>query len=97
MLGAGPAAFRRIARLKARWVAVTPSPDVLSDQLVELRAVAGDDVPVTVSHLGEATAKSLEGYLSLGVERVLVELPTEPRDQTLRRLDEMAKEFAKLA
>jgi len=64
---------------------------------VELHAVAGSDVPVTVSHLGEATAKNLEGYLSLGVERVLVELPTEPRDQTLRRLDEMAKEIAKLA
>jgi probable F420-dependent oxidoreductase len=95
--GGGHAAFRRIARLKAGWIAVSPSPDVLSDQLEELRAVAGSDVPVTVSHVGEATAKSLEGYLGLGVERLLVELPTEPRDQTLRRLDEMAKEFAKLA
>ncbi len=95
--GGGPAAFRRIARLKAGWIAVCPSADVLSGQLEELRAIAGSDVPVTVSHLGEATAKHVEGYLGLGVERVLVELPTEPRDQTLRRLDEITTELAKLS
>jgi probable F420-dependent oxidoreductase len=94
--GGGPAVFRRIKRLNARWIAISPSAEVLSNQLEELRAAAGNDVPVTVSHVGEATAKSLEGYLRLGVERVLVKLPTEPRDQTLRRLDEMATEFAKL-
>jgi alkanesulfonate monooxygenase SsuD/methylene tetrahydromethanopterin reductase-like flavin-dependent oxidoreductase (luciferase family) len=93
--GTGPAAFRRIARLKAGWIAVAPSADVLSGQLEELRAVAGD-VPVTVTHMGEPTAEGVEGYASLGVERVLLELPTEPRDPTLRRLDDMAAQFAKL-
>ncbi len=96
-LGGGPASFRRIARLHAGWLAMTPSADVLSGQLEELRAVAGHDVPVINFHGGEPTAKEIEGYLPLGLEQVLVDLPTEPRDQTLRRLDELQAEFAKLA
>jgi len=96
-LGGGPAGFKRIARLNAGWIAMTPTAQVLSRQVEKLRAVADHDVPVINSHLGESTAKELEGYLPLGLEQVLVELPTEPRDQTLRRLDELQAEFAKLA
>ena len=47
-------------------------------------------------HGGAPTAKELEGYLALGLEHLLVELPTEPRDETLRRLDELQAEFAQL-
>jgi probable F420-dependent oxidoreductase len=96
-LGGGPASFKRIARLGAGWISMTPSAEVLSGQLEELRAVAGRDVRVINIHAGEQTAKGVEGYADLGVERVLVELPTEPRDQTLQRLDEMQTEFARLA
>ncbi len=96
-LGGGPASFQRIARLKAGWLAMSPSADALSGQLEELRATAGNDVPVIGSHLGNHSAKELEGYRALGLEQVLVELPTEPRDETLRRLDELQAEFAKLA
>jgi probable F420-dependent oxidoreductase len=96
-LGGGPASFRRIARLNAGWISMAPSADVLSAQLAELRAVADHDVPVINIHMGEQTAKAVAGYADLGVERVLLELPTEPRDETLRRLDEMQAEFAKLA
>jgi len=96
-LGGGPASFKRIARLNAGWLSMSPSADALSGPLEELRAVAGRDVPVIASHLGNHSAKELEGYLQLGVEQVLVELPTEPRDETLRRLDELRAEFAKLA
>jgi hypothetical protein len=32
----------------------------------------------------------------LGLEHLLVDLPTEPRDETLRRLDELQTEFAQL-
>lgn len=96
-LGGGPASFQRIARLKAGWLAMSPSADALSGQLEELRATAGHDVPVIGSHLGNHSAKELEGYRALGLEQVLVELPTEPRDETLRRLDELQAEFAKLA
>jgi probable F420-dependent oxidoreductase len=96
-LGGGPAGFQRIARLHAGWIAMTPSAEVLSGQLEELRAVAGHDVPVINFHGGEPTAKAIEGYLPLGLEQVLVDLPTEPRDQTLRRLDKLQTEFAQLA
>lgn len=95
-LGGGPASFKRIARLNAGWLAMSPSADALAGQLEELRAIADHDVPVIGSHLGEHSAKELEGYLRLGVEQVLVELPTEPRDETLRLLDELQAEFARL-
>ncbi len=96
-LGGGPASFSRIARLKAGWLSMTASAKSLSGQLEELHAVAGDDVPVINFHGGEPTANAVEGYLHLGVEQVLLDLPTEPRDETLRRLDEWQAEFAKLS
>jgi probable F420-dependent oxidoreductase len=96
-IGGGPASFPRIARLNAGWISMSPSPDALSGQLEQLRGAADHDVPVINIHAGEPTAKRIEGYLQLGLEQVLVELPTEPRDQTLRRLDELRAEFAKLA
>jgi probable F420-dependent oxidoreductase len=96
-LGGGPAGFKRIARLHAGWIALTPAPKALKGQLEELRGIAGDDVPVIVCHAGEQTAKGVEGYADLGVEHVLLDLPTEPRDETLRRLDELQAEFAPLA
>jgi len=58
-LGGGPASFKRIARLKAGWIAMAPSPDVLSGQLEELRAVAGQDVPVINIHMGDRQRKPL--------------------------------------
>ncbi|OBK44345.1 LLM class F420-dependent oxidoreductase [Mycobacterium sp. 1081908.1] len=96
-VGGGPGAFNRIARLNAGWLAMSPSPDALSGQLGKLRDTAGPDVPVINIHMGEHTAEALEGYPPLGVEHVLIELPTEPRDETLRRLDELRAEFARLA
>jgi probable F420-dependent oxidoreductase len=96
-VGGGPGAFERIARLNAGWIAMSPSADVLSGQLERLKGAAGHDVPVINIHMGPHTAEALEGYLQLGLEQVLVELPTEPRDETLRRLDELQAEFAKLA
>ena len=95
-LGGGPASFPRIGRLHAGWLAMTPSAEVLSSQLEELHAVAGHDVPVINFHFGEPTAKEIEGYLPLGLEHLLVDLPTEPRDETLRRLDTLQAEFAQL-
>jgi probable F420-dependent oxidoreductase len=94
--GGGPANFQRIAQLNAGWFSMAPSADGLSGQLEELRAVAGHEVPVINVHMGKHTAKELEDYLQLGVEHVVVELPTEPRDETLRQLDELRAEFAKL-
>jgi probable F420-dependent oxidoreductase len=95
-LGCGPAGFKRIARLHAGWLSMAPSAQVLAPQLEELRELAGQDTPVISFHGGAPAANELEGYLGLGLERLLVELPTEPRDQTLRRLDELQVEFAKI-
>jgi probable F420-dependent oxidoreductase len=95
-VGGGPAGFKRIARLNAGWISMTPSARALSSQLDELRGVAGPDVPVINIHGGEHTAKKVEGYAQLGVENILVELPTEPRDETLRHLDALQAEFAKV-
>jgi hypothetical protein len=47
--------------------------------------------------MGNHTAEAVASYADLGVERVLLELPTEPRDETLRRLDGLQAEFAKLS
>jgi probable F420-dependent oxidoreductase len=94
--GGGPANFGRIGQLNAGWFSMAPSADILSRQLGELRAVVNHEVPVINVHMGKHVATELEGYQQLGVEHVLVELATEPRDETLRRLDELQAEFAKL-
>lgn len=96
-VGGGPASFRRIARLDAGWIPISPSPQCLADQLDELRTLAGRDVPVINIHAGEHTAEAIEGYVDLNVDHVLVELPTEAHDETLRRLDQLHEEFAELA
>ena len=95
-LGGGRASFPRIARLGAGWIAICPAPRALSRAIDSLRDVAGADVPVTVCQEGEQTAKAIAGYQDLGVERVLLDLPTAPRDETLQRLDELAAEIAQL-
>lgn len=90
-LGGGPAGFKRIARLNAGWLSMTQSADELAPQLDRLRDVAGRDVPVIGFHGGEPTAGELERYRELGVQHVLLNLETAPADETLRRLDELAK------
>ena len=96
-LGGGPAGFKRIARLNAGWLSMTASAEQLSSPLEQLRDVAGKDVPVIHFHGGEPTAKELEAYRDLGVKHLLVDLPTEPRDETLQRLDTLQAELAKLS
>lgn len=96
-LGCGPAGFKRIGRLNAGWLSMTGSAAQLSPELDQLRELVGQDVPVIHFHGGKATTAELEGYRDLGLQHVLVDLPTEPRDETLRRLDALQAEFAKLA
>ena len=94
--GGGPANFERIARFGAGWLSLGPSADALSGPLEQLRAVAGADVPVIAMHIGESSAVEIERYRDLDVDHVVVELPTEPRDQTFTYLDGLQKEFAQL-
>ena len=95
-LGGGPAGFKRIARLNAGWLSMAASAEELAPQIEQLRDVAGPDVPMFNFHGGEPTAKELEGYRDLGLEHVLVNLETAPRDETLRYLDGVQAEIAKL-
>jgi alkanesulfonate monooxygenase SsuD/methylene tetrahydromethanopterin reductase-like flavin-dependent oxidoreductase (luciferase family) len=96
-IGGGPANFTRITDLGAGWLSLSPSADALAGDLAKLREVAGRDVPVIASHIGKVTADALAGYRDLGIEHVTVELPTQPRDETLRRLDTLHAEYAKLS
>ncbi|MCV7095795.1 hypothetical protein [Mycobacterium kubicae] len=81
----------------AGWISISPSAQVLSGQLDRLHDVADHDVPVTVVHLGEPNQRDIEGHLKLRVERLLFELPTEPADPTLRRLDQLVDLVAQFA
>ncbi|HEY1841793.1 MAG TPA: LLM class F420-dependent oxidoreductase [Mycobacterium sp.] len=94
--GGGPANFSRITELGAGWLSLSASADALSGDLAKLRDIAGSDVPVISSHVGKVTAEVLAGYRDLGIEHVTVELPTQPRDETLRHLDALRAEYAKL-
>ena len=96
-IGGGPANFSRITELGAGWLSLSPSADALAGDLATLRDLAGPDVPVIASHIGNVTAEVLAGYRDLGIEHVTVELPTQPRDETLRRLDALHAEYAKLS
>ena len=96
-IGGGPANFARITDLDAGWLSLSPSADALAGELAELREVAGPEVPVIASHIGKVTADVLAGYRALGIEHVTVELPTQPRDESLRRLDALHAEYAKLS
>jgi probable F420-dependent oxidoreductase len=95
-IGGGPANFGRITELNAGWLSLSPSADALAPDLAKLRDVAGPDVPVIASHIGRVTAEALAGYRDLGIDHVTVELPTQPRDESLRRLDALHTEYAKL-
>jgi len=95
-VGGGPANFERIAKYGAGWLSLGPSARALSGPLEQLRAVAGADVPVIAMHIGESTATAIGRYRDLGIDHVVVELPTEPRDETFTYLDGLQKEFAQL-
>ena len=95
-IGGGPANFTRITELGAGWLSLSPSADALAGDLAKLRDLAGPGVPVIASHAGKVTAEVLAGYRDLGIEHVTVELPTQPRDETLRHLDVLHAEYAKL-
>src|SRR6202012_5459933 len=95
-VGGGPANFSRITELVAGGLSLIPSPEALAVDLAKLPDLAGPDVPVIASHVGNVTAEVLAGYRDLGIEHVTVELPTQPRDETLRQLDALHAQYAKL-
>jgi len=89
-VGGGRRAFDRIIELGDAWLANGLPPDVLEPMLTELQKVAGREVPVTVFGASSAL-EDLEAYGRLGVERVLLSLPTLPESETLYQLDNLAR------
>ena len=56
----------------------------------ELREAAGREVPVSVFN-ASSDSEDLRAYARLGVERVLLGLPTLPERETLERLEDLAQ------
>ncbi|MDQ3301996.1 MAG: LLM class F420-dependent oxidoreductase [Actinomycetota bacterium] len=89
-VGGGSRAFARVAEFGDAWLANGLSPDKLEPMLGELRKAAGRDVPVSVFN-ASSEPEDLEAYARLGVERVLLNLPTLPEGDSLDQLDEIAR------
>lgn len=89
-VGGGEAAFLRVAEFGDAWLANSVPPEALGPQIEQLRSAAGRDVPVTV-YAASGSPDDLEAYTRLGVERVLLYLPTKSERDTLERLDRMAE------
>ncbi|AZM49876.1 LLM class F420-dependent oxidoreductase [Streptomyces sp. WAC 06738] len=86
--GGGEPAFERVAAFGATWLPSRVPAGELGGRMRRLREVAGDApvVPYSASHEPAA----LETYAELGLERVLLDLPTLPEAESLRALDELA-------
>ena len=89
-VGGGRRAFERVAQFGDAWLANGLPPDKLEPMLGGLREVAERDVPATVFN-ASSDLKDLEEYRRLGVERVLLGLPTLPESETLQQLDNLAE------
>jgi probable F420-dependent oxidoreductase len=88
-VGGGRPAFGRIAELGDAWLANGLPPGELGPMMGELREVAGRDVPVCVFNASDEP-EDLRAYAELGVERVLLSLPTLPERESLDHLDALA-------
>jgi probable F420-dependent oxidoreductase len=88
--GDSAAAYARVAEHGSAWLPnPKPKPADHAAALKEIRERAGREVPFTV-YAAPNDPEVINGYTELGAERILLYLPTEPRDQTLRLLDELA-------
>src|ERR687894_66752 len=88
-VGGGRPAFGRTAEFGDAWLANGLPPDELGPLMAELRKVAGRDVPVSVFN-ASGEPEDLKAYAELGVERVLLSLPTLPEGESLNHLDTLA-------
>ena len=88
-VGGGRGAFARVAQFGDAWLANGLPPEELEPMLGGLREVAGRDVPTTVFN-ASSDLEDLQEYRRLGVERVLLGLPTLPESETLQELDNLA-------
>ena len=78
-----------MAQFGDAWLTNGLPPDKLEPMLGELREAAGRDVPVSVFNTSDEP-EDLEAYARLGVEGVLLGLPTLPEGETLDHPDNLA-------
>ncbi|MEU9209881.1 LLM class F420-dependent oxidoreductase [Streptomyces sp. NPDC048415] len=83
-------AFGRVAEFGSAWMPSGIPPKELGTRIEQMRKTAGDRPAVVVYAAGH-DRESLDIYAELGVERVLLYLPTLPEDETLRTLDDLAE------
>lgn len=88
-VGGGEGAFPRVVQLGDAWLANSMPPATLGPQIERLRSLAGRNVPVTV-YAVPGDPRQIEGYIDLGIERLLFYLPTTPESETLEELDRLA-------
>ncbi|MET7886922.1 LLM class F420-dependent oxidoreductase [Streptomyces avermitilis] len=88
--GGSERTFARVAEYGAAWMPSGVPPKELGAQIERMRKTAGDR-PAVVVYAAQYDRESLDTYAELGVERVLLYLPTQPEDETLRTLDDLAE------
>jgi probable F420-dependent oxidoreductase len=89
--GSGPTTFDRVLEFGDGWMPIYGrGTDALAAQIAGLRERAGRRVPVTVFGV-PATAEAVAELDAAGVDQVLFNLRTLPRDATLGELDGLAE------
>ncbi|QLL05727.1 LLM class F420-dependent oxidoreductase [Mycobacterium vicinigordonae] len=87
--GDSEATVKRVVRHQAGWISNPFSIEHITRRVAQLRDAAGHDVPMAMF----GTPKDLDYWRAaedLGFEQLGLLLPTKPRDDSLRRLDEYA-------
>lgn len=88
--GSGPTTFDRVIDFGDGWMPIYGrGTDDLARQVAELRERAGRRVPVTVFSV-PGDRKVIDELAAADVDEILFNLPTEPQDAALRRLDALA-------
>lgn len=90
--GWGPKTFERVLEYGDGWLPIAGEEN-LAEGISELRERAGHRVPV-IAYAARSKPEVVAALSEAGVDEILLYLPTEPADDTLRRLDRMAGLFA---
>ena len=94
--GNSPGALDRLVELGDAWMPNAARAEDLAEQIVRVRDRAGRDVPVT-TYATRRKPEVIEAYAKLGIDRILLYLPTLPREESLARLDELTETVRRFA
>lgn len=91
--GNSDATVKRVVRHQAGWISNPLPVEQLSQRTNQLRDAAGHDVP-TAMFGAPADLDYWRAAEDLGFDQLALLLPTKPRDESLRTLDELAARVA---